>query len=149
MWVLGIQLRSPAEAVHILNHKPIFLTCAFIFIFFYFQFLNFSLTHYILTTVPPPSPVNSSLLNLTFSPRFTSILFPFNKSRPPRDSNLTWHTSYNKTRHKPSYQGWRRQPIRRKKASVQAKEPKKSSIPPVRSLIRTPCYTTITYMQRT
>jgi hypothetical protein len=58
-------------------------------------------------------------------------------------------TQYSKTRHIVSYQGWTRQTRRRKRVPRAGKRVRHT--PPtqtVRSSIRTPSYTTITYMQR-
>jgi hypothetical protein len=55
---------------------------------------------------------------------------------------------YNKTRQRLSYQGWTRQTSKRKGFPRAAKESDTNSIPIIMSPIRTPSYTTITYMQR-
>lgn len=53
-------------------------------------------------------------LHISFPSYPVLLHFPLKNSRPPMDINQAWHKSYDKTRHIPSYQGWMRQPNRRK-----------------------------------
>lgn len=57
-------------------------------------------------SVPPPPPL---------SLRSILLCFPSEKRRPPRVIHWQSITTYNKTRHKLSYQGWVRQHSRRKR----------------------------------
>lgn len=74
------------------------------------------LIHYILTVVSPPStpstPTPPSLPDLLL------LHCPLKKAGVPEISTEYGIANYNKTRHKPSYQGWAGQPSRRKRVCM-------------------------------
>lgn len=88
--------------------EPGALLCLLCFLFNFYSFL--------ICPNQFPSLRFTQSLPLPLSPRSASLLFPFQtnkKSRPPRDIHWTW--SNNKTRHIPTYQGWTRQPSKKKR----------------------------------
>jgi hypothetical protein len=94
---------------------------------------------------PLPSPES---LPHTSSPTPDPNAFPQTRAGLPRISTKHGVTSYNKTRHILSHQGWTRQPSRRNSVSKVGKS-QGSPTPSVRNLTRTPSYSAIAHMQRT
>lgn len=83
------------------------------FHFFYFWIKNSFLFQYIQTTVfLNPSPLHSPSLPLSPKSTHSSSTSSSEKSGALRDNN--W-TGQNKTRQEPPYQGWTRQPKKRKR----------------------------------
>ena len=74
-----------------------------------------------------PSSTPSSPIPPHISPTVTPHLFPFGKEQVSQGYQQTWQTCYNKTRHKPSYQGQMGKSSRRIGSQKQAKE---SNSPP-------------------
>lgn len=87
----------------------------------------------------PPSSVPSSSPNHCCLPSLLDplLLFSIRKSRPPRLSTEHSITRYKKSRYKPSYQGWRKELIRRKGSQEQGKV-RATLTPPVRNPTKPP-----------
>lgn len=102
-----------------------------------------SFIYYILTIVSLPSTPSLHPLSLRST-------FPFllkKKTCLPGLSTEHGLTSYGKTEPKPSYQGWTKQPSRRKRVLSAGKRVRDTST--VESFTRTPNYTMLRYMLRT
>jgi hypothetical protein len=78
--------------------------------------------------VSPPSTSHSSL-HIPRHPDPFLLHFTSEKGRPRRDINWMCITSYNKTKHKPSYQGWTGQPSRRRRVPRAVKRVKDNPSP--------------------
>lgn len=109
--------------------------------YFFFSFY-FSLIQYFLTIFFPPS-----------TPRIPWLTFPLlqKMSGLPGIATEQGITRCSKTRYKPSYQGWMRWPSSGKGVPNTDKRLRDTPIhtPTVRSSMRTPSYTFITYIWRT
>lgn len=72
---------------------------------------------------PPLPPVIQVSLHLPLPQIYGSSISLQEKAGLPGISNKLGITWYNKTRHKPSHQGWKRQPSRRKRVSKESEMP--------------------------
>ena len=116
--------------------------------FFLLSFLIFKIfiliIYYILVAVSPPSSPPSPSLLLTQI--HSSSFFLLRRAGLPGISTKHCRASYNKTGHLPSYQGWMRQPSRRKRIPKAGNKRQRQPLPPLRSPTRRqlPNYNTYT-----